>query len=433
MCISSLTIACASYAGNAIINDKSSSTVQMQIADLKAQVNALEKNKHKDSFNRVISHGNIGNSNTSSIASSSLVEIDSAKGNIPLGLLPSYQYPLALLKARGHYGNNTIVLGGCIESNTKSFWGNYLRDGSSKLRYTFGYGTYIPTGRLYVASNIGKYMQTNLTLEALNNGAKSSVKEAFVTFGNLSNMPFYVTLGKSRMYLGKFGGGALSINGIGQMIFQPGYIPNVTLGYSKNNFMANLSFFNGQSHKNLNTSYSIAYTNSFGEVRYSGVVGYVYNIQGTGMGMLNQPKNSIANDKIIPKSDRNSVINFDGQLTYKNYSLLGGYATTASPRPYTNNAKASAFYIQGIYSTPILSRKTTFTFAYNRAYNTQNFVFTKLGGTRTSLSGVRYLYTASAQRPFFSNKVLLGLEYGRMTTYSNITFNQLTVDFSLYI
>jgi outer membrane murein-binding lipoprotein Lpp len=376
VCISSLTIACASYASSNTIGS-TSSTVQSQIADLKAQVTDLEKNKEKALGKSIIQLRNNTDQKPTLGSSLQVLDVDTGKNSLPFGLMPSYQYPLALLKARNNYSNNSLVFGGYVQSSTKGFWGKYIEYGSNKSKYTSGYGTYITTGRIYLASNLGRYIQTDLTVE----GSQSTnplFKEAFITFGNLAYMPFYATIGKTRMYLGKFSGGSLTINGLTQILFQPGYEPNVTLGYTQDNFVANVSLFNGGSHKKLNAIYTISYGNRFGDIKYSGVLGYVHNIQGTGMGMLKQSKNSATGDKIISGRDKNPVINFDGQLSYKNYNISGGYATTALSRAYTNNNRASAFYIQGSYSVPIFNQKTTLSVSYNHAYNTQKFAFNQL-------------------------------------------------------
>lgn len=430
-CISSLTIACTSYASNnAIGNTTSSSTIQKQITALKAQVLTLES-KEKSSVDRLgVKPG--------SKSLTHVLDIDNGKKRLPFALMPSYQYPLMLLKARSDYSNKSLVLGGYIQSETKGSWGKYAEYGSNRFKYTSGYGTYAATARLYFASNINRYMQANLTIE----GSQSTnpfFKEAFLTLGNLKSTPFYVTLGKTGMYLGKFSGGSQTINGLTKLLFQPGYEPNLSLGYAKDNLIASVSLFNSGSHKKLNAIYTVSYKNKLGPIKYLGILGYVHSIQGTGMGVSKQYKNSVTGDKVISGRDKNPVINFDGQLGYGSCNISGGYATTAFSRSYTNNKRASAFYVQGSYSTPIFNQKTTFSISYNHAYNTQKFAFRQLVGdmkyysvTKGS-SGIKELYTASAQRAIFSRNVMAGLEYGRMVTYSNTTSNQVAVSLSLYI
>jgi hypothetical protein len=433
MCISSLTIACASYANGSTISDSSSNlTVQKQISALKAQVTSLEKDRNNLSFNQTSSSRNYIDQNTAEDSSLRILEIDGGRNRLPLGRMPSYRYPLALLQARDSYSNHSVILGGYIQSNTKRFWGNYIDHGLNNAKYVSGYGTHNTTGRIYIASNLGRYVQTDLTLEG-SQSINPFVKEAFITIGNLKSTPFYMTIGKTRMYLGKFSGGSLTINGLTQALFQPGYKSNVTLGYAKGNLIANVSVFGSSSHKKLNALYSISYGNKLGEIKYSGVLGYVHDIQGTGMGILKQPKNSVTGDKTIPTNDKNPVINLDGRLNYRNYSISAGYATTALSKVYTNNARASAFYVQGSYSVPVFSRNTTFSLAYNHAYNTQKLAFNQLGGSNDSSRGIRELYTASIQRPFFTSNALVGLEYGRMITYSNSASSQVLLDLSVYI
>ncbi len=422
-----------------VTNANENTSVQAQIAELKAQIATLEKNQQSlSSGQTTVKEKNPDQKGVTQQGSLSLLELDNAKGSVPFGLMPSSQYPLALLQARNDYGDNALIFGGYIESDTQGWWGDDMpayegTDTLNKVSYKSGYGTYITTGRMYAVSNLGKYVQANLTLE----GSQSTdvfVKEAFVTFGNLETTPFYATVGKTRMSLGTFNGGAPWVGGLTQMLFRPGYESNVTLGYAKDNFVANLSLFNGESDTSTNALYSMAYGNNIGKFQYSGIVGYVYNWQGTGMGALNQ-SSSVTGSNKIPENDRNSVINFDGKLGYNNYGLSGGYATTTFSKAYTNDTRASAWYLQGTYSTPVFNRETAFSISYNRAYNTQNLAV-QLGGDAKdgyNVMGVRELYTASVQRPFFTDNVLVGLEYGRMITYSNLASNEVTLDLSVYI
>jgi hypothetical protein len=106
----------------------------------------------------------------------------------------------------------------------------------------------------------------------------------------------------------------------------------------------------------------------------------------------------------------------------------------------TNNGYAGAWYVQAGFSPEIYGRSTNFNISYNGAYNTNNLPITLTGGAdkgyKTSAivsgSGVNKMVIASAQRPFFTQNVLIGLEYVYMHMYNSQHTNAYTLDISVY-
>ena len=447
------------------------------VAKMQSQIAQLEANDHKwhdyfqigadtskDSHSEFTSFRNRG-------SLISLVHEDTEFGpSTTFEEFPSSKVPLSMLQIKNKFGSEenghkALVFGGYLEADTQGWWGsNFATPEANQVdqngsyatnNYNSGAGVFLTTANLDVMANINQWTQTYMVISADQN--QINLQQAFVTFGNLEKFPMFVTVGKNRMPLGTFAGGGPWVSGISQALFRPARITNVTVGYYKDGLNTNLSVFTNKAEDGAQvggtTSSPIYDTSADGKysgnflysVFYNGVIsdtkvaygvnaGYLYNMANTGIGASQQidSKGDLRN-----RQDRNSVLNFEGNLAYQDYSVFAGLATTTMERSYTGGNRAGAWYIQGNFSPNInifgSDRETTFSLAYNGAYNTQNMPMAMGGDASTgpSVTGVQKEIVTFVQREVMT-QVFLGLEYSWMGMYDGKHSNQITLDTSVY-
>ena len=448
------------------------------VAKMQGQIAKLEENDHKwhHYFNDPdISKNSDGEYSTFRNRGSliSLVHEDTEYGpSTTFEEFPSSIVPLSMLQIKNKFGSEenghkALVFGGYLEADTQGWWGSDFTQpapggfdsGRSNAtgNYNSGEGVFLTTANLDVMANINQWTQTYMVINATQNSIK--LQQAFVTFGNLDKFPMFVTVGKNRMPLGTFAGGGPWVSGISQALFRPARITNVTVGYYKDGLNTNLSVFSTKAEKGAQTGqatgtpstmptepangnysgnflYSVFYNGVISDtkVAYGVNAGYLYNMANTGIGASQQIADT---GDLLNRQDRNSVLNFEGHLAYQEYSVFGGLATTTMERKYTFGNRAGAWYIQGNYAPDVnifgSDRKTTFSLAYNGAYNTQNMPMAVAGDASTgpSITGVQKEVVTFVRREVLT-QVFLGLEYSWMGMYDGQHSNNITLDTSIY-
>ncbi|WP_151193669.1 LbtU family siderophore porin [Cysteiniphilum sp. JM-1] len=456
--------ATAVYAQDANTGSADNQTVQAQIAELKKEIAALQASQEAmaKSAPTQTQHGSVESVDTGTDSSDhvtvptnmgqiqNFLFSDVHDGVIPMGMLSSSQFALGLLKQRNMYSDRALVFGGYLEADPQVWHGSpitYNKGTSSNpdyQTYQSGKGLPITTANLYVAANLGRYVTAETTLAAdSSDGYKVNAQDAFVMFGNLDDFPLYATVGKNRLAFGSFSGGGPWTGSLTQMLFRPGRVNNVSLAYYKDGLSSNLTLFQTDDHTS-DFVYAAFYGNEIGKLAYGINGGYVYNVNGTGNSSFNLATNP------GPSKTRIGAVNFDTSLAYDIYGVGAGWAQTTNKSDMTNNGYAGAWYVQAGFSPEIYGRSTNFNIAYNGAYNTNNLPITLSGnadkgyGTTSGAtssnnykviypgSGVDKMIVASAQRPFFTENVLIGLEYAYMHMYNNQHTNAYTLDISVY-
>ncbi len=376
---------------------------------------------------------------------------DVTKGVVPMGMLSSSQFALGLLKQRNNYSDKALVFGGYLEADAQAWNGSTItratQTGETNPPYTYqsGRGIYITTANLYTAANLGRYVTTELTLSA-DQVNDPSVSDALVIFGNLADFPLYATVGKNRIPFGSFAGGGPWTGSLTQMLFRPSRESNVSVNYYKDGLSTNLTLFQTTDHSS-NFAYAVFYGGEHGKWSYGANGGYLYNVNGSGNSSFDVATGGSANTKRI------GAVNFEGSLNYDIYGVGAGWAQATNKSDMTNNGYAGAWYVSAGLSPVIYGRSTNFALSYNGAYNTNNLPITLSGsapngyttvsstsGTAATTpsavtipgSGVNKMVIASAQRPFFTENVLVGLEYAYMHMYNGQHSNAYTVDLSVY-
>ena len=458
-------------------------SMQKQINDLQGVNESLQnevkenKSKWQDYIHLGSSVGVKGskrNNNTPRSQGSllSLVHDDSDfGGQTTFGELPSSLMPLSLQQIKNKFGGKetgyrSLVFGGYLEADPQGWWGSdfskptgpgSIDDGRSYSTeaYNNGGGVFLTTASLYMMANVNQWTQAFVSISGSQNSL--DLEQAFVTFGNLEKFPMFLTLGKSRMPFGVFAGGGAWVSGITQGLFRPDHNENIMLSYSHDGLNTNLVYFmpqanngalisgttNAESTNNNyqgNFMYSAFYHGKIAKtgITYGWNFGYLYNMANSGIGASKQlATNSAGTTELRNRQDRNSVLNFEGNLGYQDYSLFAGLTTTAMKRSYTNGNRAGAWYIQANYSPSIdifgSDKETVFSIAYNGAYNTQNMPMSLAGDAADGISvtGVQSEIVTFVQREVFDH-VFLGLEYARLGMYDGSHSNEVTLDTSVY-
>ncbi len=441
--------ATAVYAQDANNSNADNQTVQAQIAELKKEIAALQASQEAmaKSAPAQTQHGSVESVGTGSDSSDhvtvptnmgqiqNFLFSDIHEGVVPMGMLSSSQFALGLLKQRNMYSDRALVFGGYLEADPQVWHGSPIKygKGTPEETYQSGKGLPITTANLYIAANLGRYVTAETTLAAdPSDGYKVNAQDAFVMFGNLDDFPLYATVGKNRLALGSFSGGGPWTGSLTQMLFRPSRVNNVSLAYYKDGLSSNVTLFQTDDHTS-NFIYAAFYGGESGKWAYGVNGGYVYNVDGTGNSSFKEATHSGTADKT-----RIGAVNFDASLNYDIYGVGAGWAQTTNKSDKTNSGYAGAWYVQAGFSPEIYGRSTNFNIAYNGAYNTNDLPITLSGNADKSYStygaatGVNKMIVASAQRPFFTENVLIGLEYAYMHMYNNQHTNAYTLDISVY-
>ena len=456
------------------------SSKDIKIAKMQKQIAKLQKNDHnfhnyfqadakaikadKPKFNSFRNRGPL-------IA---LVHDDAEYGNAStFGLLPNPSMPLNILQIKSKFGSKkngyrALVFGGEIETDTQGWWGSNFKKPTSFTEkdngksyttagYNSGVGVYLTTADLDVMANINKWTQTYMVVAATQNSI--DLEKAFITFGNLKSSPFFVSIGKSRVPFGTFAGGAPEIGSLTQTLFRPGRFTNITFSYYKDGLNTNLSVFAPQAnngaldaagtpvstddHSSGDFMYSVFYNGKIpnSKVVYGVNAGYFYNIANADIAAGQQLAKSSGVSGTVDvrnRQDRNSLLNFEGNVSYNAYALFGGVASTTMKKDYTGGNRAGAWYLQAVYSPKLdlfgRDRTTTFAVAYNGAYDTQNIPIALIAGDAANsptVTGVQKEVNAYVQREVLA-QTYLGLEYGWLGMYDGAHTNEVTLDTSIY-
>jgi len=368
-------------------------------------------------------------------------------GSLPFGKMNSSQFGLNILQHRNKYSDKALVFGGYLEADGSVWNGSTIvranQTGKSETgvnTYQSGKGMYLTTAALYTAANLGRYVTAEMTL--LGNEKNTPViSDAFVMFGNLDDYPVYATVGKNRLPIGSFAGGGVWTGSLVQMLFRPNRVTNASVAYFDHGLSANVTLFQTDDHTS-DFSSALFYGKQVEQWLFGVNVGYVHDVNGTGNPSFNAATRSGTADKT-----RIGAINTGATVTYDIYGIGAGWAQTTHTSTVTNNNYAGAWYVRGGLAPELYGRSTNFSLSYHSAYNTNDIPITlsgspingystqgsdSSGGVKVSGSGVNRMIIAVAQRPFFTENVLIGLEYAYMHMYNHQHSNAWTLDLSVY-
>lgn len=362
----------------------------------------------------------------------------SGNNSIPIGMISSNLFASTILGQREVFDDYSVFFGGYIEADAQTWFGSQIsRTGGAPNFPANGQNIYLTNSKLYFLSNLGHYVTAQFDFDTDETGS-FGLGNAFVIFGNLDTSPFFLTVGRSKLSVGTYGGGGPWTSGIIDEFLSPDKVTNVSVNYKSDTINTNITVF-GSDDQRANFSTGIFYTDSWTQDLAVGFnAGYVYNIAGAGNGSISQFLDNIG------KSNRNiGVINFDGTLAYTMlggiWQLQSGWSSTTNTEDFNQDGSAvntGAWYFGLAYGLTLGGRDTNFNVTYGQSYNAENIPMPLSNASPTfglSSSGIKNQWIISAQRAYFDNNVLLGPEYAYQKLYSGEHMNTLTLDLSVYI
>lgn len=366
---------------------------------------------------------------------------DRSPGITPIGMLSSSLFTQGLMLQRNKFEENTLLLGGYIEADPQAWTGSNFNN----LNKSSGMGINLTTATMYMGANLGRWVTAELDFTAANitaaggdGNADASVglQDAIVMFGNLDEYPVYGSVGKNRISLGNFAGGGPWTGSLGQYMFRPNQIGNISAVFLQDGVNVNLSVL-GNDNGGGNFMASAFYVGQLSdEIGISVNGGYLYNIAGSG----NESMYSWAtNPTQEAKDNRIGAVNFEGSLALGEFGVGGGFASTTDKAAFngvgTANKYAGAWYASVGYSPKIGEYNADFMIAYNQSFNTQaiEMPLTANAVNGVMVPGIHNELIVSMQRPFFNPHVLIGPEYSYLRTYDGKHSNAFTIDISVYL
>ncbi|MCF6807604.1 LbtU family siderophore porin [Thiotrichales bacterium 19S9-12] len=343
--------------------------------------------------------------------------------------LSSSTRALSLLQARDRFDNNTLVLGGEIEFDSQVWYGDEFRanENQSTADLSNGSGIFLTTVNIDFLYNIGQWLQVYIEVLGSQDGSNVDVsgESASVTIGNLDKTPFFATVGKNRPMYGTLPGAPWA-SSIEQGLFRPGYINNITLGYNKDNLTANFTYINASAnHDTFIADTFYTYPISKTQLKLGGNLGYVNDINGTGMGIASTPNN----DKT-----RTPAINVEGQINWKTWTFYSGWASTMREnKALDSNGLSGVWYLQGAYEPILFGKPTLFSISYAQSYNMSNVYFPSAAnaGNSVSIIGPKRQIYAFISRTII-DAFILSIEYAWIKTFNNQENNTITLDTTIY-
>jgi hypothetical protein len=199
---------------------------------------------------------------------------------MPFGGMPDTSLPLTFLKSQNTSLSAPVIFGGELEFDTQYWDGSYEVRNSAYETGT-GSGVYVTTASLYGGANLNSWSQALIQLGI--NGSQMNVPMAFVNFGNLSKTPFYATAGRTYLPFGVFNGNGPWSNTLTTNLFRIGSTNQVSLGWSENDWNANLAAYDSGYTNDVNGYvFNLNYNQAVGNLGYSAGASYMTDVRGTG-------------------------------------------------------------------------------------------------------------------------------------------------------
>ncbi|MDF2529255.1 MAG: hypothetical protein K0Q57_135 [Gammaproteobacteria bacterium] len=413
-----------------------------QIKQLQTQVSQLQKGSLASS---VGVQSGAGISRASDAGTSGYVAIKT-DGQSPFVLLPSNSFTVALLQGKQAYTGTpqALVLGGYLEGDAQMWNGGNTLPATANS-YKNGSNFYLTTADLDAMANMSSWLTGFVELKGdftANSNGTPYFSKAFMMLGNLNQSPFFGVAGKTNVPFGAFGGGGPWSNALQRTAFRPNETSQLRAGYLQNGVGAEVAAINDSTFsKNLDDLvYSTSYTKQINQFNYQVGASYLSDIRGTSSAIGNAYNTSSvpvsSADTIYGK--RNGAYDFNGQVGYGNYAVIGEFLrTTTGATVIANNTDTglmSAWVLGGSYSPMIRGKATAFTLSYSKTNHMATIPMGLSGNSVpavTSAIGFKNEWIASASREV-ANNFYVGPEFQLSQAYNNTHTWTGTIDLSLY-
>ncbi|MFV9931276.1 MAG: DUF3573 domain-containing protein [Francisella endosymbiont of Hyalomma asiaticum] len=360
----------------------------------------------------------------------------SGNNSIPIGQISSNLFASTLLGQREKFDDYSVFFGGFIEADAQAWFGSNITRSGANFHPGNGQNIYLTSANLYFLSNLGHYVTAQFDFDT-NESGQFSLGNAFVIFGNLDTSPFFVTAGRNKLSVGTYGGGGTWTSGITKFL-SPGNVTNLSVDYKDQVLNANIAVFSSDD-KHANVSTGLFYADSWTPNLAVGFnIGYVFNIAGAdNFSIASSLKN------LNHSSDNVGDLNVDGNLTYAIWdgflNLGAGWASTTNKEDFNGNGGnvlAGAWYGSTNYSLVLGGRNTNFNVTYGQSYNAAAIPMATANASPNfgqTAAGIKQQLIFSAQRAYFDDNVLFGLEYAYQRLYTGEHMNTITLDMSVYV
>jgi len=368
--------------------------------------------------------------------------------------LPSTTFDLALLKERDKFDNRSLNLGGYMEWDAQ-YWKthNAIATGLNNAPLPVeGTGLYTTTIDLDAMSNLNSWTTMFAKVEQENIGTPQAhmiFRKALVTFGNLDITPFFLTLGKSFLPFGVYGGGGVWSVPLTRSVFRPSEVPQAMLGYYKNGFNSNLAVFSNQggvSGSIADFVYSVYFNGTVQDLfSYTLGAGYMNDLRGLPSGLGSAYQSS----GVLDSSKRVGAYDLNAELSYQHLNLTAEYISATRQGIYNSNLETSdantvvpgegqktpsAWELGAAYNQAWLGAPMYYTISYSRTYHMAGV---PMGWTSqpipgpSAIDGIKNAWILSVARQIRPD-LIVGFEAQRGVTYADHFGGSYTLDLSMY-
>jgi hypothetical protein len=364
----------------------------------------------------------------------------------PFGMMSDTNFNLQILQARQSSGfNKPVVLGAYLEADPQVWWGSLNVPGATpgSSVYNNGSSLYLTTAKLYTLGNINNWVSTFFSLQPATTRFSTTFDQAFITFGDLSKNPLFLTIGRSYLPFGTFAGNGPWSNSITTNAFRTSMTNQINLGFYQNGLTLNFALANsGTNAQNIsydnnisdfvyNVYYTKSYANSF---NYSVGASYLSDIRG----LTNDVGGAYAAGNLT--GGKNGAYDVNGSIGYKQFILNAEYVSTvnsATNANGTSNGIMSSWMTTLSYAPVLAGKITTFSIGYSGSNNMANVPYNLSGSFNTSPftaqgQGFRNQWIAFVQRPVLFKNMYISPEIDYAQTYNNQDTWTGTVDISVY-
>ena len=356
--------------------------------------------------------------------------------------LPTTTLPDALLANRDKFKARAITLGGNIEADLQSWFGDRIaasKVGSANT-YQRGYGISLSCFDIDILAQMNDWVSVygSIVGTPAPGDYTPKINQAFFTLGNFDKSPIYLSVGKMYVPFGSFSGGGPASYPLTHITFKPGTQTQILLGYHHQGLSTMISAFNNQAnkayHKKIDFAYGLYYTFKADKgLSVSVGGGYVHDLINLGGSFTGNDANSQSPQTRFPNGlpawDMNAALN------YGIFGVSGEYIRGIYGDVKRNFAKPIAWSAAATVAPVILGQTTTFSLGYSATKNMQNVPMSPTGnptGINSLTNGIKYAWIGAVSRAMFYQSLHLGLDVQYATTYIKKHTTTASLDATVY-
>lgn len=363
------------------------------------------------------------------------IHLDSSKDVFFEQFAPN-TFSLQLLESKNSFSPSDIVFGSLIEADLQAWRGELIQIDTGGT-YKQGGGLYFTQASIDGMWNMNHWLTLFLSVADAHigwprpDGNYIYVPHGFVTFGNLSDHPVFVTAGINTIPFGVFTGSGSWDTPLTSSYFNPIQANQLSVGYFKNGWNLSATTYRDNVNHQTNFVYSFYFNKTVNDkLSYSFGAGYLSDLKSNSAG---NPTSAQANS-LSPSIDLGAVMDFNASLDYSLVGLTAEFLRSSNSVT-EDHTKPAALALAVTYSPTIAGKDTTFGLSFSRAFNLQN-VATPLTGRDAiplAASGLRTALAASVTRAVYSDKVYLGFDVERTSTFTAEQSYTATIDMTAYL